>query len=154
MQGRIFFKTLGKQNALTHQKPPLHPDIFLKSQAVTFMNNEARIFSIADYIRPSKDEPIRSVVLQTAEAVIVVWHVQPGQEITAHIHPHGQDTWTVLSGTAEYFQGNGVVCNIKTNDIAVAKPNQVHGARNTGLGAFVFVSVVASGSAGFALAEK
>ncbi|WP_394751834.1 cupin domain-containing protein [Crenothrix sp.] len=118
------------------------------------MTIESRIFSVADYIQPSENQPIRSVVLQTPESVIVVWHVQPSQEISPHIHPHGQDTWTVLSGTAEYFLGNGLVRTIKTHDIAVAKPNQVHGAKNTGLEAFVFVSVVASGSAGYALSEK
>jgi quercetin dioxygenase-like cupin family protein len=118
------------------------------------MNIESRIFSVAEYAQPSEGEPIRSVVLETAESVIVVWHVRPGQEIAAHVHPHGQDTWTVLSGSAEYFQGNGVVCNLKANEVAVAKPGQVHGAKNVGSEPFVFVSVVASGNAGYALAEK
>jgi len=118
------------------------------------MNIESRIFSAAEYVQPSEGEPIRSVVLETAESVIVVWYIRPGQEIAAHIHPHGQDTWTVLSGAAEYFQGNGVVCSLKAGEIAVAKPGQVHGAKNVGLEPFVFVSVVASGSAGYALAEK
>lgn len=118
------------------------------------MTIESRVFSVADYVRPSEDEPIRSVVLETAESVIVVWHVRPGQEITAHVHPNGQDTWTVLSGVAEYFQGNGVVRAVKAHEIAVAMPGQVHGARNIGTEPFVFVSVVASGNAGYALAEK
>lgn len=118
------------------------------------MNLEARIFSVADYLQPSEGEPIRSVVLETAESVIVAWHVRPGQEIAAHIHPHGQDTWTVLSGAAEYFQGNGVVRTLGAGEIAVARPGQVHGARNVGAEPFVFVSVVASGAAGYALAEK
>jgi quercetin dioxygenase-like cupin family protein len=86
--------------------------------------------------------------------VIVVWHVLPGQEIAAHVHPNGQDTWTVLSGAAEYFQGNGLVRALRANEIAVAKRGQVHGARNDGSEPFVFVSVVATGNPGFALAEK
>ncbi|WP_253192373.1 cupin domain-containing protein, partial [Klebsiella pneumoniae] len=53
----------------------------------------------------------------------------PGQEIAAHIHPHGQDTWTVLSGMADYFQGNGIVRALREGEIAVARPGQVHGAR-------------------------
>ncbi len=118
------------------------------------MDSEPRQFSIADFIQPSDGEPIRSVVLETPESVIVVWHVQPGQEIAAHVHPYGQDTWTVLSGTADYFQGNGVVSRINTHDIVVAKPNQVHGARTIGNEAFVFVSVVSPGDAGYVLAEK
>ena len=73
------------------------------------MTVESRIFSVAEYVQPSEGEPIRSVVLETRDSIIVVWHVHPGQEIAAHIHPHGQDTWTVLSGMADYFQGNGIV---------------------------------------------
>lgn len=118
------------------------------------MTDETRIFSIADYAQPSEGEPIRSVVLETPDSVIVVWHVRPGQEIPAHIHPNGQDTWTVLSGTADYFQGHGIVRPIAEGEIAVARPGQVHGARNTGTEPFVFVSVVASADAGYALAER
>ncbi|SHI01450.1 cupin domain-containing protein [Pollutimonas bauzanensis] len=118
------------------------------------MTAESRIFSVADYVRPSEGEPIRSVVLETPDAVIVVWHVHPGQEIAAHLHPNGQDTWTVLSGMADYFQGNGVVRTLKKGEIAVARPGQVHGARNIGSEPFAFVSVVAPASAGYALAER
>lgn len=118
------------------------------------MTFETRLFPVADFIQPSEDLPIRSVVLETPESVIVVWYVNPGQEIAAHVHPHGQDTWTVLSGTADYFQGNGIVSRIKTNDIAVAKPNQVHGARTVGNSPFIFVSVVAPSGAGYTLADK
>ncbi len=78
----------------------------------------------------------------------------PEQEIAAHIHPHGQDTWTVLSGMADYFQGNGIVRALREGEIAVARPGQVHGARNTGTEPFVLVSVVASANAGFVLAER
>ncbi|BAW95608.1 hypothetical protein NIES970_05170 [[Synechococcus] sp. NIES-970] len=117
---------------------------------------EPRIFSVEKHIRPSDGEPIRSVVLATKDSTVVVWHAHPGQEIAAHIHPHGQDTWTVISGEAEYYQGDGMVAHLKAGDIAIAKPGQVHGALNSGSVPFVFVSVVgsASGNAGFALAEK
>lgn len=118
------------------------------------MNSESRIFPLADYIQPSDGDPVRSVVLETAESVIVAWHVRPGQEIAAHVHPRGQDTWTVLSGAADYFQGNGVACRLKAGDIAVARPGQVHGAKTIGAEPFVFVSVVAAGDAGYALAGK
>jgi quercetin dioxygenase-like cupin family protein/predicted nucleotidyltransferase len=118
------------------------------------MTVESRIFSVAEYVQPSEGEPILSVVLETRDSIIVVWHVHPGQEIAAHIHPHGQDTWTVLSGMADYFQGNGIVRALREGEIAVARPGQVHGARNTGTEPFVFVSVVASANAGFVLAER
>jgi quercetin dioxygenase-like cupin family protein len=113
-----------------------------------------RIFSVPEFVRPSDGEPIRSVVLETEESTIVVWHVRPGQEIAAHVHPHGQDTWTVLSGSADYYQGSGVVIQLKAGEIAVAKPGQVHGAKNTNsTEPFIFVSVVAPGNAGYALAD-
>lgn len=118
------------------------------------MNAPSRIFSIKEFTRPSEGDPARSVVLATDEASIIVWHAHPGQEIPAHKHPHGQDTWTVISGSADYFQGGGVVKSLKTGDIAVAMPGQVHGARNTGAEPFIFVSVVSPGNPGFALAEK
>lgn len=115
---------------------------------------DRRIFAMADFIQPSAGEPIRSVVLQTEEAAIVVWHVAPGQEIAPHLHPHGQDTWTVMAGEAAYYQGSGAAAPLQVGDIAVAKPGQVHGAKNTGTTPFVFVSVVTSINAGYVLAEK
>ena len=119
------------------------------------MTIAARKFVVSEFACPSDGEPIRSVVLETEESVIVVWHVLPGQELAAHVHSHGQDIWTVLSGSADYYQGNGVVTKLKAGEIAVAKPGQVHGALNTDAkDPFVFVSVVAPGNAGFALAEK
>jgi quercetin dioxygenase-like cupin family protein len=118
------------------------------------MINESRIFSLAEYIQASDGEPIRSVVLETEDSAVVVWHAHPGQEIAAHVHPHGQDTWTVISGEAEYYQGGNIVARLKAGDIAIAKPGQVHGALNTGPLPLIFVSVVASGNAGFELAKK
>lgn len=119
------------------------------------MTTAARIFLVSEFTRPSDGEPIRSVVLETEESVIVVWYVRPGQEIAAHVHSHGQDTWTVLSGSAGYYQGSGVVTKLQAGEIAVAKPGQVHGAINTDSEEpFIFVSVVAPSNAGFALTEK
>jgi quercetin dioxygenase-like cupin family protein len=84
---------------------------------------------------------------------VVVWHLHPGQEIATHIHPRGQDTWTVITGEADYLQGEGIVTSLKAGDIAIAKPGQAHGARNSGSVPFVFVSVVAPANAGFLLTE-
>ncbi|EMH7377118.1 cupin domain-containing protein, partial [Enterobacter hormaechei] len=41
------------------------------------MTVESRIFSVAEYVQPSEGEPIRSVVLETRDSIIVVWHVHP-----------------------------------------------------------------------------
>ena len=119
------------------------------------MTMTTRVFSVSDFAHPSKIEPIRSVVLETNEAIIVAWYVDVGQEIAAHLHPQGQDTWTVIEGSADYYLGNGKTISLKAGEIAVAKPGQVHGAINTDpTKPFIFVSVVTPGNAGFALAEK
>jgi len=118
------------------------------------VTTSGRIFSVAAQVRPSTGEPIRSVVLETESAAVVVWHAHPGQEIAAHVHPRGQDTWTVIAGEAEYYRGDGMVSRLAAGDIAIAGPMQVHGARNTGSVPFIFVSVVSTGDAGFMLADK
>ena len=118
------------------------------------MDKAKRIYPIADFVRPSDDKPIRSVVSSTDESAVIVWHANPGQEIAAHTHPNGQDTWTVISGEADYYEGDGAVRRIKVGDIAIARPDQVHGAYNCGTIPFIFVSVVAPANAGYAAAER
>lgn len=118
------------------------------------MNTQNRIFPLIDFLQPSPGTPIRSVVLETEQAVVVAWHVAPGQEIAAHIHPNGQDTWTVIAGRAVYYLGDGQAMPLKTGDITIAKSGEVHGALNVGSEPFIFVSVVTGSNAGFQLAGK
>ncbi|HNP04387.1 MAG TPA: cupin domain-containing protein [Rhodocyclaceae bacterium] len=113
------------------------------------MSTPQRIFDIVDFVQPSSDTPIRSVMLETPDSVVVVWHARPGQEIAPHLHPAGQDTWIVISGSAQYYQGNGVRRPLVKGQVAVARPGEVHGALNEGSEDFVFVSVVSSGAAGY-----
>ena len=113
------------------------------------MSTPQRIFDIVDFIQPSPDTPIRSVMRETPDSVVVVWHARPGQEIAPHLHPAGQDTWIVISGCADYFQGNGVCRPLSKGQVAVARPGEVHGALNVGDEGFVFVSVVSSNAAGY-----
>lgn len=113
---------------------------------------EERIYRIADFEQAAPDEPLRSVVMESADAVVVIWHVLPGQRIAPHVHPAGQDTWTVLSGSADYVIGaDGATRPLTTGQIAVARAGEVHGAINRGTEAFRFVSVVAPAEAGYAL---
>lgn len=109
----------------------------------------SRVFRVEDFIVPSDGVPVRSVVVESTEAVVIVWHVAPGQEVAAHRHPAGQDTWTVLSGTADYYMGEGGRQAIGAGAIVVARPGQVHGALNSGSEPFLFVSVVTPGQAGY-----
>ncbi len=109
-----------------------------------------RVFVVADHLQPSEVEPIRSVVRETSDAVIVAWTVKPGQRIKPHVHPAGQDTWTVISGVGEYqVDASGTTLKLKAGDIAVAPTGAVHGLLNTGQEDFVFVSVVCPALAGF-----
>jgi quercetin dioxygenase-like cupin family protein len=98
----------------------------------------------------SAGEPIRSVVVESEHAVVVAWHVEPGQAIAPHTHPHGQDTWTILAGSGQYqvnHQGHTVA--IGPGDIVVAAQGQVHGVCCTSPEPLRLISVVAPLTAGY-----
>ena len=85
--------------------------------------------------------------------VVVAWHVNPGQRIAAHVHPHGQDTWTVLSGSGEYqLEHNGRSQTISPGCVVVAPTGCVHGVFNCNNEPLVFISVVCPAEAGYELA--
>lgn len=114
---------------------------------------QRRIFAGAEFVVPAEIEPIRSVVSESADAVIVMWHVLPGQCIRPHVHPGGQDSWVVLAGAADYWlDASGKTRSVAAGDIVVAHAGQVHGAFNRGEQPFQFVSVVSPGDAGYELA--
>lgn len=103
-------------------------------------------------MQPAQGEPIRSVVVQTADAVVVAWHVKPRQRIAAHVHPQGQDTWTILAGTGQYqVDGEGATQVLVPGDVAVAYAGCVHGVFNHGHDPLVFISVVCPADAGHEL---
>jgi quercetin dioxygenase-like cupin family protein len=110
-----------------------------------------RIFPSADHFHPTAEgEPLRSVVVESEDAVIVAWHVAPGQCIPAHMHPAGQDTWTILSGTGQYrLDAEGTVRELYAGDVVVAPRGRVHGVFNHGRQPLRFISVVSPGSAGY-----
>ena len=115
--------------------------------------SQQRIFTAADHFKPSDGEPIRSVVTETADAVIVAWIVAPGQHIAAHVHPDGQDTWTILSGSGEYtLDAAGAPRRVSAGDVAVAPRGSVHGVLNSGAVPLTFISVVCPKDAGYELA--
>lgn len=113
---------------------------------------DSRLFKHADYIRPSAGEPIRSVVTQSDQAAVIVWYIEPGQRIVDHCHPHGQDTWIVLSGQGRYqLDDQGAIATIGAGDIIVAHSSQIHGVINDGDTPLIFVSVVSPAAAGYQL---
>lgn len=111
-----------------------------------------RVFQIARHLQPHDGEPIRSVVSETADAAIVAWTVKPGQRISPHVHPAGQDSWTVIAGEGQYqTDAAGHTLRIAAGDIAVARAGAVHGVLNTGSTPLVIVSVVSPALSGFEL---
>jgi quercetin dioxygenase-like cupin family protein len=109
-----------------------------------------RVFHAHSYMQPSDDEPMRSVIRETAEAVVVAWHVKPGQRIAAHVHPSGQDTWTILTGQGNYqTETSGSSLAITAGDVVVAPIGCVHGVSNTGQEPLTFISVVSPAEAGY-----
>ena len=109
-----------------------------------------RVFQVSKYLKPNDGEPIRSVVYETANAAIIAWTVKPGQRISPHLHPVGQDTWTVITGVGEYqIDASGATVRIASGDVAVAPAGAVHGVLNTGTEPLVFVSVVSPALSGF-----
>jgi quercetin dioxygenase-like cupin family protein len=111
-----------------------------------------RIFRSSEYVQPTDAEPIRSVLTESKDAVIVAWYIQPSQEIAAHVHPNGQDTWTILSGTGKYYLNTeGETRHIQAGDVAIAPLGSVHGVFNDGSEPLIFISVVSPADAGYQL---
>jgi len=111
-----------------------------------------RIFNSANFFQPTDGEPIRSVITESQESVVVAWYIQPGQTIPAHIHPQGQDTWTILTGKGEYYlDRTGTTKSIAAGDVVVAHTGCVHGVFNSGDEPLTFISVVSPADAGYQL---
>jgi quercetin dioxygenase-like cupin family protein len=109
---------------------------------------QQRQFHFSEHIRPSMGDPVPSVISESADALVVAWHVGPGQQLDAHAHPDGQDTWTVLMGRGEYrIDEDGDVMEIMQGDIIVAHRGEVHGVYNDGDEPLIFISVLTPGDA-------
>jgi quercetin dioxygenase-like cupin family protein len=114
-----------------------------------------RIFNSSNFFQPTDGEPIRSVITESKNAVVVAWYVKPGQEISPHIHPNGQDTWTILKGKGEYYLDRaGTKKSIVAGDIVIAEIGCVHGVSNNGNEPLVFISVVTPAEAGYQLVQE
>ena len=95
---------------------------------------------------------MRSVITESKDAVIVAWHIKPKQEVFPHIHPNGQDTWTILSGKGEYYlDKTGNTETIVAGDVIIAPVGSVHGVFNNGEEPLVFISIVTPADAGYQL---
>ena len=114
--------------------------------------NASRHFKVAEFLQPADGEPIRSVITESADAVVVAWYVKPGQRLSPHRHPQGQDVWTILAGRGEYqLTAEGATQPIAAGDVIVAHREELHGVYNHGHEPLIFVSVVSPAVAGFEL---
>lgn len=110
-----------------------------------------RLFKNATFFQPSDSEPIRTVISESEHAVVVAWYVKARQKIPVHSHPNGQDTWTVLTGSGEYYLDDNIRQQISAGDVVIAYSGQLHGVVNNGQEPLTFISVV-SANAGYSIA--
>jgi quercetin dioxygenase-like cupin family protein len=114
-----------------------------------------RIFKSSDFLQSNADEPIRSLITESEESAVIAWHVNPGQRISAHLHPHGQDTWIIQSGMGEYqLDQAGTTKNIKAGDVVIAHSGETHGVLNIGTEPLIFISVVSPALSGYELLSE
>jgi len=90
----------------------------------------------------------------SVHATLVAWRIDPGQVIRPHVHPHRQDTWTILAGSGRYLTDRtGGSQVITAGDVVPAEVGQVHGVVNEGGEPLLFISVVSPAEAGYELVE-
>lgn len=111
-------------------------------------STDQRTFDVETLVRFSDEEAIVTEIAITDHSSIAVWGVRPGQQVPAHIHPDGQDTWIMVRGELTYYLGDGEKKVIAAGQIDVAEPLQVHGAVNEGLDDAVFLSIYSAPSLG------
>jgi quercetin dioxygenase-like cupin family protein len=114
---------------------------------------EQRIFDIEALARFSDERATITEVIVTAHSSLAVWGVRAGQEVPAHTHPDGQDTWIMIRGELTYYLGDGRKKIILAGQCDVAEQDQIHGAKNEGAGDAVFLSVYSAAKLGWVAAS-
>ena len=113
-----------------------------------------RIYTVEDIVKFSDEKAVVTKVVDTKHSSIAVWGVKPGQEVKAHIHPKGQDTWIMIQGELTYYLGNGQSKKIIAGQIDVASQNVVHGCINEGKEDVIFISIYSPRDIGYEKAKK
>lgn len=113
----------------------------------------ARTFNAEQHVRFSGEKATVPEISLTDHASIAVSVVRPGQEVPAHTHPDGQDTWVMAKGELTYYLGNGQRRTIRAGDADVADKNEVHGAINETQGDAVFLSIYSARKLGWERAQ-
>ncbi len=112
----------------------------------TLSSSTQRLFDIEKSVRFSEKKAIVTEIVITKSSSIAVWGVRPGQQVPAHTHPDGQDTWIMIRGELTYYLGDGQKKIISAGQIDVAETSQVHGAINEGSQDAVFLSIYSAPS--------
>ncbi|MBW4620412.1 MAG: cupin domain-containing protein [Cyanosarcina radialis HA8281-LM2] len=112
----------------------------------TLLSDRQRLFDVEKLVQFSESKAIVTEIAITEHSSIAVWGVRPGQQVPAHTHPDGQDTWIVVRGELTYYLGNGEKKIISAGQIDVAEPSEVHGAVNHGSEDAVFISIYSAPS--------
>lgn len=111
---------------------------------------QERIKPWAEHFGPHPEAPVRRILSESVEQVVVAWQIEPGQRLQAHRHPAGQDTWIVLEGEGLYQSDEaGTRTQVRAGQVVIAPPGAVHGLENTGDVPFKFLSVVSPAEAGY-----
>jgi quercetin dioxygenase-like cupin family protein len=118
-----------------------------------FGKAKQRVLHIDSFVQFSSARATVTEIAATPHSRIAVWGVRPGQEVPAHFHSSGQDTWIMLRGELTYFLGNGARATIRAGDIDVADVGEVHGAVNEGAEDAVFLSIYSAPDIGWTRAH-
>jgi quercetin dioxygenase-like cupin family protein len=111
-----------------------------------------RTFDPRDFVQYSDRKATVVEIAVTEHASLAVWGVRPGQEVPAHTHPDGQDTWIMLQGELSYYLGNGRRKTIRAGMVDIADRDQVHGAVNEGTEDAAFLSIYSAPKLGWVAA--
>jgi quercetin dioxygenase-like cupin family protein len=104
---------------------------------------EGRIFEIDKIAKFDPNEPQKNYFYGTDKTVGAVWCLEPGQEVYLHSHSNVDDIWVCIEGEGTYFPDLENEVTIRKGMVLLAKPNQIHGMRNTGNDRFMFVGFAA-----------
>lgn len=113
-----------------------------------------RTFNAEALVRFSDTKATVTELCLTEHGSVAVWGVRPGQEVPAHTHPDGQDTWVMVRGALTYYLGHGDTRKIRAGDVDIADRDQVHGASNDGAEDAVFLSIYSAPKLGWAKAAR
>ena len=100
-----------------------------------------RIFKIVEMI-PDKGTTYREVILNAKNHEIHLWRISPGDWIYPHTHPDSDDIWYIIEGTGEYYTTSKEKKTVRTGEMALASPEEVHGIFNSGSEDMVILSVL------------